>query len=227
MPDRIVRGAPHIRVYRHLPEVEYAAAYSVQSNLQAVASHTNDFDAALKLHDFCRGNLDQMDRQCEPGNQPSKQQQEMQALLKSWLPIAGRDAAMAIYHFGIAAEGARRALSMCPTLSGTVLHPELRHAIRGFRSDFPTYEKIRHAVAHAAEKDKTPEQSAEHRVVPDRRKTRGFAITGLFQDRMFTNTWEGEVLMYELSQASLDKLNATAKAIFAAFPQAWNPDDAT
>jgi hypothetical protein len=144
-------------------------------------------------------------------------------VLASWLPIAGRDAAMAIYHFGIAAEGVRRTLGMCPTLRGTVLHPELRQAIRGFNSDFPTYEKIRHAVAHAAEKDKTPEQSAEHRVVPDGRKTRGFSITGLFQNRMFTNTWEGEVLTYELSRAFLEKLNATAKAIFAAFPEARNP----
>ena len=48
----------------------------------------------------------------------------------------------------------------------------------------------------------------------------GYAITDHFQGRLFTNTWEGEVLTYELSQASLDKLNTSAKAIFAAFPQA-------
>jgi hypothetical protein len=204
--------------------------------LDTIAWQVNSFYAALQLFDYCRANLDQR----EPGEREDEQQRKSRHLFLSWLPIAGRDAAMAIYHFGIAAEGVRRTLGMCPILRTSVLHPELRQAIRGFSVDFPAYEKIRHAVAHAAEKDKTPNLSAEHRVVTNGGQVQGITITGgqgvfkdlsggraggyaitdHFQGRLFTNTWEGEVLTYELSQASLDKLNTSAKAIFAAFPQA-------
>ena len=74
-----------------------------------------------------------------------------------------RDAALSVYHFGVALRAIRSGMKKCPTLRGLVDAHQLREAGKAFDRDFPDNVLLRHAVGHIADQLSTPEKVAELR----------------------------------------------------------------
>jgi hypothetical protein len=190
-----------------IPEKEKEAVQAVQNGLRNLATYVQHFSAALALFHHAEQILAQQE-----------QHSDIRQAARGWKFLAGRDGAMTIYHFGIAAEGVRRALGLCPTLRPAVDILALRRATKACRSHFPAFEKMRHAVAHAAEKLKTPKQRKEHAVGGKLNIGQNFIPGNTFQ-----TSWESEVLTYGLSKESLDAMESDRRAIWAAFPKSIHP----
>ena len=199
--------APHFKISA-LPAKEHAAAYTAQSGLHDLGGYIEDYSAAISLFDFSLA-------------QYGPPQSER------WALIAGWDGAMTIYHFGTALEGIRSSLTMCPTIRSAMDYDVFRRALSDFRAKFPGYEKTRHAVAHAADKMKTPSKLAKHSYSGPHRaggfnisNSTELTLTDSFSGRVFVSTWEGEIVTHELSKATLNNLMTVAQAVWRAFPPA-------
>lgn len=202
-----------------LPEPERNTAHLINSALLSLQGYVDDFRSAVRLYDFCR--VQEATKQLTGASNLPKQ---FLKELPRWPFLAGRDGAMTIYHFSIALEGLQTNIAKCPTLTPYVERPLLKSANKLLRKYFPDLEQIRHSVAHTADKMKTPEKHAEHSFSGSYsglgiaiKKSTQVTIINSFQDRLFTNTWEGKVLSYELSQDTWKKLIAIKKEVWAAF----------
>jgi hypothetical protein len=133
---------------------------------------------------------------------------------------------MAIYQFGVVAQGVRDALAMCPTVTARVDHKALRKAVKDFHAAFPNSKNLRDAVAHPEDKSLTLAHAQKHDFTGphqsaslDNAGISAATMTSVVVGRRLTETWKGKVFQYELSEATLKILRDVAKAIFAAFPR--------
>lgn len=131
---------------------------------------------------------------------------------------------MSLYHAYTVLDGVRQSLAECTELAAMVDRRELKAAGDIFHTHFRSFERVRHAVGHAGDKMKTPEKFAEHSFSGsyDTRamkieNTKGLTITNQLEGRRFTNTWAGEIVSYEISSASLQRLEQAKQHLWAAF----------
>ena len=196
-----------------LPEAEREHAAVIGSSLDDLDGYLNNFAAALSLFDSC--------------DNASGEAGPHRGTYISWMMIAARDGAMTIYHFGKTIDGIRQSLGLCPTLRGLVSRPSLKTAGKLFARHFPSFEKLRHGVAHAGEQSSTLRARRKHALRGDYagsgfkiRESSGTLLGNNLQDRLFTTSHEGTVLTYEISQATLAKLIEVKDAFRAAFAPA-------
>jgi len=206
-----------------IPAAELPAAENLGSSLYSVLAFLDVFQLDLQLYDYCMANfwrLEQQDKEIIPPAQLPAELAQMHKLYLSWRGIPVRDGALQIYHFAVALDGIRKTLSMCPTVRDRVDHQALRQAMKDFRAAFPNYEKMRHAVAHIADRTKTPGHTEKHQFVGEHKSANDSGITlSSVVGRQFSVTWEGEVLQYELSENTLQILRGILRAVYAAFPE--------
>ena len=207
--------------WERLPEVERDAGYLVQIGLMNLGTYIDDFAAAGTLFTHCQRGMDYIRQLPEP------KEPDAIELLKNyarWIYLAGRDGALTIYHFGIACDGIRQSLAGCPTLRAKVDTTALRAAVRDCRKHFPNSEVIRHSIAHAADKVRSPQTFQEHSFSGsfklgdlDIDDKKGITVTHAFVGQSFFNSWKGKIHSYELSPATLHKLMAIKNAIWDRF----------
>jgi hypothetical protein len=186
-----------------LPAEEEHAAWLVQSGLNNLESHVQEFAAALALFDFASG---------------------AQGVPHQWAIIAARDGAMTVYHFYDAFDGIRKTTRACPTLARHVDWSHFKAVEKLYRAHFPDYVDLRDSIGHAGDKMATPELFAEHSFtgsVDSRLLKAGgtvnLTMTNCLENRKFTNTWEGKILSYEVSAKTQGHLEAARDHIWAAF----------
>jgi hypothetical protein len=208
----------------NLPEPEKENADALDCNLDSLEKCFRRFQHILALFDFGH-------RQLAVRRQPSSPQDGAQALreaetLSNWTEIASRDGAMTIWDFATAMHLVRKNLDACPTVNAMVDRSQLERAIALFHQSFPNAKHIRHAAAHPAEIHGTPARTAlnSHEGSYDDGFIRidnsyGTVITGTF-NRQVLATIYGQIIGYELSQASVDKLAAVLTAVNAALTPA-------
>jgi hypothetical protein len=212
-----------------LPLEQRPAGELVRHNLGLLLRHVLAFERTLQLYDFCMLSVSQLEQKRNELRPPEDLPllsliSDKEGQLMDWRQIAGRDGALTIYHYSMSAAGVRKALSLCPGLQAQINHDTLRKAIKGFAAAFPGNLYIRHAVAHAAETARTPDDVSEHGIVGafrspsfDLTLAEPAIICGVIDGRRYSEGWKGQIFEYELSQASVDKLVATTQAIYAAF----------
>jgi hypothetical protein len=176
-----------------LPEEERHLAFEHIAYLGGLWSAVRDFSCALGLFDFCL-------------NTPSAK--------RDWQIIAAMHGAWSIYNVGLTMQNFRAGIGSTPTLCSWVDHDKLRRAQREFKSAFPGYESMRHALAHSPDLDKTPERREQNAYIGPFRsdgmiiegsKTRIMVKKSLL-GRIFQTTFDGRLLQYEISQNTLDQL---------------------
>jgi hypothetical protein len=209
-PSNLQSLPPRIAV-QALPEGERDAAHLVSTNLQSFEAHVRDFQSALALYNYCQllRNGPNMGDAC------------------NWSFIAARDGAMSVYHSYRALDGIRQTLTKAPTLVAMVNRAALKSAGKIFHERFSSFEDVRDAVAHAGEKTKTPEQYAKHSFSGNMNEggiiatnVRNLTISNALSGRRYTNTWEGRIVTYELSQQSHSHLEAAKGFLWEAFRDA-------
>jgi len=158
-----------------------------ENHLDRLVKYAEDFSAALSLFNFCN--------------------QFHHRLTGEWLFVAARDGAMTIYHIGKTMELTRAAIKRAPSLAAMVLEEPLSEAGKKYRTSFPTFEKMRHAVSHSSELFRDRDSHAKnsfsgsyndgyiaiensHRVV----------VANSLLGRKYTNTIDGKIISYEISE---------------------------
>jgi hypothetical protein len=180
-----------------VPPAERRAVEHLNDALSALARFVDQFASALDLYDFCHEKND--------------------ARSRPWMFIAGRDGALAIYHFGKAIEeGIGTSLSQCPTVSDLADRTKLRSARRSLRDLVPNFEDVRDAIAHAGQLMKDSDTSGRHSIsIPGRVKK--LVYRNCFSGRKFQNTYNGKLQEYELSSQTLAELNRILQEFYSAF----------
>ncbi|WP_340667954.1 hypothetical protein [Bradyrhizobium ottawaense] len=154
-----------------------------------------------------------------------------------WQVVSARDCMMSIYHFGRTIEGIDLSLGQCRSLRGIIDATAKRDARKRFEKSFPSYIKIRHALAHSAERTHTEANTKRHsKKGPIDRAGLGpegmakvfgpatmaaaagieIMMDGLLGHR-FTTTWEGEVVECDINDASGKILDEIVDAFWGAF----------
>jgi hypothetical protein len=129
-----------------------------------------------------------------------------------WQFIAARDGAMAIYHFKKTMETIRGSVGVTPSLLEQVDTEKHKLASKFLDSYFPRLEKQRYLVAHSAE---TKIEPFAPNTTNERRPN--VLILHSLAGRRYTSDYRGETFAYELSEASMVKLNNVKLRIFEGF----------
>ena len=117
-----------------LPPDEHRGALVLIFNLVQISRLVDDFAAAVALLDYVEKLAVDVVSPC--ASKPIEIARVVHAL-KLWNDMAGRDAAMTVFHFGKTLAAIRRGLNDLSTLKGDVEHARLRAAAKRFRQDFP------------------------------------------------------------------------------------------
>lgn len=213
--------------FSDVPDGDQEAWSSVANNLRNLGSNTLKFWAALHLFANSQHHQAVIVEQGGGWGKFDSASHDAYQLWSAWQFMAGRDGAMTIYHFGVALEATRQSLGLCSTMSAKIDHQRFRAAAKEFRTFFPTYEKMRHAVAHISDQSKSPNKRQEHEVRGDKSVPGLVSVSGNstmtltegFNNQTFAMSWEGEFLTYDLAQASLDKLDEVRATIWSLFPR--------
>jgi hypothetical protein len=194
-----------------MPEGEQDAAWVVLCGIRKLQSYCRDFAFALLLFK----NADQL-----ASASPYPQSRN---LISEWKVLAARDGAMTIYHFGKAMEGIRSSLNETPTTKAKVDHGVLREATKKFNKLFPLYEDIRHAIAHSAELTRTTRAHKKNAFSGSFRDKSVFLedVTGvmltIIDDTSFKTTFEGAVISYSVTKATLQSLHEVRRDFWRGF----------
>jgi hypothetical protein len=189
-------------------------------------AQVESFKDALELFDFCSSQREgAYNRLVADGT--DRQANEIFERFKNWPMIPARDGAMTIYHFSQARDGIYNSLAKCKTISPLVDRPILKAANKLFEKQFPDVVNMRDSVAHIAEQTKTKGGFEEHLMVGPQEgspitlmgKSSAMLANGL-NGRRYSNSWEGRLFSYEISQVSLDTLREVMRTIFSAFKKA-------
>lgn len=182
-------------------------------NLIELNTYLNDFTAAVGLHEYVALMIeDALATQMKDTLTTNRKMH----MLKVWNNMAGREAAMAVFHFGKAIESVRAGLKNVPSIKEHVLHDELRSVKRQLSRDFPGHEMARHAAGHRAEAVKSMDELKRHAVQKDNGKE--FILTNVGENQ-YRATFKGEEVSIGLDQRSREKLRALASRVYTAFPK--------
>ena len=213
---------PNLSVGR-LPEEEIDASWLLKVSISDLASHHDNLYAALLLFNFCvanRGNISDTN--------PSLGEYTIK-----WQMMGARDGALSIYHFGTTMGVIKAALHKCPTIASWVDSDKLRTETKRFESFFPNIELMRHAIAHQAELMKNVDSFSAHAFTgpyetPEIKLSNAESVmvsNNLF-DRKFVTTIRGQIISYELSQETCDRLRSVKIGFFEGFREAERQSNA-
>jgi len=177
--------------------------------------YLDDFEAALSLFDnACNWQLQH------------KEDRTRANLIGQWQWIAARDGGMTIYHLGSVMDAIRASFKECETFRAKLGHDCFRGATKKLKNEFPLYIKVRHAISHSGEIHSSP-GSREINSVSGAVDIPGFikqdeganctVIAKGLVGRNYYNSFEGQVISYEISSDSLQKLTAIRNLFVAGF----------
>lgn len=179
-----------------IPQSEREATWINISSVNNLIGYVEDFGSALSLYEFCK-TLSSINT--------------VNADYRKWRLIAGRDGVMSMYHFWMILSGTN--FRDCPTLSNFVDFCKLRDARKKFKQAFPDIEKVRHAVAHRAEIRQTLKKTTKNSFsgsisMPgiNINNVKNFSISDTFIENKLHWTINGEIIKYEFSINTLNKL---------------------
>jgi hypothetical protein len=194
-----------------LPPAERRGALVLVFNLVQISRLVDDFGAAVALLDYVEKSAADVDA-VNPGANKPIEVVRIVHVLKLWEDMAGRDAAMTVFHFGKALAAIRAGLSDLPSIKGDVEHTRLRAAAKRLRRDFPNFEKTRNGIGHRAELTASVASLREH-------SANGELIIGRLEKRAYTITSDGSHRTLIVDHQAHGNLAETASEVFTAFPK--------
>jgi len=182
-------------------------------NLIALGDFVNDYAAAIALHAhvtdlnfqiFALGSFQELRASNRSGH-----------CIKLWNHMAGRDAAMTVYHYAQALKIVRSNIGKSATLSASTDHSKLREAFQRLQKDFPDYDLARNSVGHRGETSDSLETAKRHGV---KQGSHIEFLSGKMQNNAYVSTFKGKELRVELTETKRRQLSDITKTIYSAFP---------
>ena len=200
-------------------------AWHLQALLHLLDAFVVRFEGALRLNEHCR----------ELGQTYAKEantlgiSEDLFTRISeqlSWRLIAGREAAMAIYHFSCTLESISTAVHKCPSVKARLKHRPFKIARQLFNKHFPHAEVMRHAISHTAEMAATVESLKENasktrRVMsaPKPEDSIALAIGPSFSGNRLTLSHKGKDVSVEVTSSNREKLCLVAALVYVQFRQ--------
>lgn len=216
-----IRPSRNFRLHE-LREVEREHADSIRMNLGQLRRRAATFSAGRMLFHSCA------ERQVfDFGNRTTYHE---------WQLCAARDCVMSIYHFGRIIDGIDESLGNCPQLRDMIDLKRKREAKKIFIREFPSSIKLRHAIAHSAERSKTVKDTRRHGKRTSRLVELNPALTIQASDdtsfllaldsiygTTFSSMWDGNLIRCEINDRSGILLDQITEAYWLAFEAIIDP----
>lgn len=206
-----------------LPVEDHAAIDAVNKSLPILSHQVDNFIAALNLFIFSKQEVERLSAERRARFDMSRDPEQT---VRAWSFIAFREGAMCIFHIKMTMNGITNSLHESPSLKALVNSSVLRDTKKKFIRDFPNWESVRHAVAHAGE------MTANSRKIKDNQTKKTFDQplikigTGILVsnisigDQYYTGKSGGEIGGYALNETSLGCLQSAVAAFYAEFQKA-------
>jgi hypothetical protein len=183
------------------------AIFLINGKLSGLENRVKEIKSAVQLFDYCTA---QSSAISNPFNQ-----------FESWTFIAARDMVMSINHFMKELIAANDMAIQLPELREHLDRAAMGKARKEFDEAFPSYAKLRHAVAHAGELAKNLD-AFEENAYSGPNISNLMLQNGLI-NRQYTYTFEGKFISCEISEASVEKITAIMNQFFSAFQSIPSP----
>lgn len=221
---------PHIAMLP-FPEEEQNAISLVLENLDALHQHVANFHLALELFDEnCRhlhaaAPLATTVDEFVDYAQNRDEQRIHERRYHGRMNMAGREGGMQIHHIASALKNLGASKNSCPQFWAKIDSKFLGSASDMMKREFPQHTALRNAIAHEGEHTGTPEKRLANSISGEvdiegflyqSPSSQNNVITGR-SGRVFYFNYQGDMIQYELSQASYDKLVAIRDMVASAF----------
>lgn len=190
-----------------LPAGEEKGTMLLIYNLVQLHKYVSEFAAAVGLLDL----VDLQQRDLEASDLDPEARARCTHMLIRWVEMAGREAAMTVFHFGKTLTAVRRGYKGLTSIEVSADHAALRATFRRFTHEFPDADKTRHAVAHRGEATSTVSELASH-------SQDGVFVFGKMTARKYTITFGGSHRTLAVDGSVRRILAEIANATTAAFP---------
>jgi hypothetical protein len=181
-------------------------------NLTRLSDFLNDFCASVALHQHV-ATLHQQVLLAGDGDKLAFNRN--MHMLKRWDDVAGREAAMTIFHYGKTLKALRSGLKHTPTLAASSDSGSLRSATQTFEKSFPNPDIGRHAAGHRGEFSATLAELRKHGTPGEGKRT--FIFPHMEGDE-FVATAKGREARLKIDNANWEKLAEITVLVFSAFP---------
>lgn len=182
-------------------------------NLQNLNGYVNDYASAIGLHNHVQDLRKSVLNVNEPNTLVFNNNMH---LLRNWDDIAGREAAMTLFHVGKALMQIKANMRFTQTIKADSDADSLRKASGELERAFPNYNVARHAVGHRAEAMASLEQVKEHAIEIEGGQE---FIMGNVQGDDYVATFEKKLLKVPLTEEARQRLNNVVALIYSAFPK--------
>lgn len=195
------------------PEEEQQQSMVMLLNLGNLSSYVNDYAAAIGLHTHVGQLRAAVVKEMAPDTLEFNNNMHM---LKNWDEMAGREAAMTIFHVGKALVQIKANMRFTPTIKADVDSDSLRKATGELERAFPNYNFARHAAGHRAESMASLEKVKEHAIEIEGGQQ---FIMGVIEDDDYVATFEKKLIRVPLTEDARRRLNNVVASIYSAFPK--------
>jgi hypothetical protein len=224
--DLLMLTNPPVFAVIGLPEDEHKPTHDLTSLMSQLNELVDGFGYALQLFDTAEAQEQSLRSQSpfknlgEHSRPAVDQYVAQQRTCAAWMRIAARDSAMTIYHVKHTLDAINGQRKNCPTLFSHVDRARHKKAGKVFEKSFRDLFGARHAVAHSAENSRPEDRKKHSALGPFDGPLVGIArlfISDTLFGRRLTATINGEIVISELSTASLGRLAEVRELLFAAF----------
>lgn len=195
-----------------LPASEQEHSLIALHNLINLSGYVNDYGSSVALHTHVKDLRQSILETTKPDNLMLSKQL---SLLKSWDEMAGREAAMTLFHFGKTLMHIKANMRFTVTLREQSLKELLRKASGDLDRSFPNYEVARHAAGHRAEAVASVDEVKKHAVPVEGGDE---FIIGQIRGDEYVATFERKRLSVALTEEARQRLSDIAVLIYSAFP---------
>lgn len=202
------------------------AVAQLNISLVMLNHHVRAFEAAMQLYEYSAEATHAANSAYEV-DRADKLADNALEILDGWPAIAGRDGAITLFNFSKLLVGLMHTATQVPSLAAGGTRRSLGLAQKRLLELFPNIPGIRHAVGHAGERMATAEKTAEHAkvgpwsnsqitVAPGEHSI-AMTLHDVISNRVYSNTWNGEIVSYRLEEASVRGLAEVRDMAFEAF----------
>ena len=205
------RNAPTINLSAKAPETELEAAKHIDSLIDDLSTYIGELLSAVTLFKTIR----QQAKNPAPGEA---------GLLAAWMTVPARDGAVTIYNFAECMQGIKYVIHQNAGIKEMFDLTRIRSLSAEFRKSLPSYDKLRHGVAHAADSVSTPDKARVQGKTGEyaglgysQNYARNAQIRNHLHDDTFALTHSGEVRSYDVTEDTVNVLRRARDQLIEAF----------
>ena len=217
--------SPPVFVNENFPPSDHDVLDQLRTSTIMLNYYVRAFEAAMQLYEFvapvigkARGDLEK--------NPADEEADSVLEIFDGWPALAGRDGAITLFNIDKTMNGLIEGVERLPTLVAAGCLEKVRAAKYLLQTTFPDIPKIRHAVAHSAERLDSQPKMAEHSYYGPWHNSQMDVVEGAasvstilvdtVNQRSYSNTWEGNIVSYRMEEASVKVLADVRNMVFDA-----------